>query len=179
MKKFIMTFILSLLLTVASTPTQAMVKENVNLDSIVEWVYNNSRNKSYETSRLIVNHTFKTARFPYLMLAIFKKESSFLCTSVSKEGACGIGQVMPSHSKRLQRLGIINNKKELKTIIKGINASIFIFEEYLFQTKDFHKALSLYLGARSKKYNKIVLSDSRTLQQLGENHGKLGIYATR
>jgi len=137
-----------------------------NLDSIVDWVQKNSIGISKNTAREIVETAHKESKYPLLLLALFKTESRFNCRAVSKrDGARGLGQVMPFHLKELRKKGILYTISDFHTIRRGTAASVYYLDS---NVKKFgiDGALKRYKGSRNKRYISRIKSDMRTLMSL-------------
>jgi hypothetical protein len=150
-------------------PTQAISKLERLL--ITKYVHDNSIICNEDVEE-IINVTFEVSRDPYLLLAIFRKESSYQAVktgSKTKYGyARGLGQVMWSiHRDSLRNLGI-NSPRELYNARNNIIASENVLTgiRKRCQTKNLTCILKRYYGARDHHYETTVLKYYKELQQL-------------
>jgi hypothetical protein len=108
-------------------------------------------------ARTVVRGSLKYGRSPALLLAIFRKESTFnpmeIGTKTKYGYARGLGQVMFSLWKtELRRLGI-HQPKQLFDIHKNIRASEFIIRTIAKRENgDIYRILKGYYGAHEKSY---------------------------
>ena len=177
MKKIILYILFSIqLLSAPSYIFDYIKKNNPKLkDGEIEWLYNkiDKYSKKYEID-------------PYLIVVVMEKESSFNHGTVSKAGALGLMQLMPSTAKELG----VNPKRAEENIEGGIRYLRQQLDKYNGKYR-IHYALASYnagSGAVKKyggippytetqnyvrkiveKYNKLKQSESGETRRISEN----------
>ena len=145
-------------------PEKVVVKEKINKDLFVDWVYKNSFRCSRKQAKEIVDILLKT-KYPLIFASIIKNESSFNITAYSKSGAIGLMQVLPTkqHIKQLKEANIIEEPRDLFNPEANILAGQYIFLDILkIKKNNIKEALKMYCGG-SKTYVNNVL---KTLGEL-------------
>ena len=135
--------------------------------TLTDWVFKNSSRISKKMAGEIVRYTLET-NFPLLLLSIMKTECTFDPTSVSSEGALGLGQVMPrDYEKKMIEAKIITEIRDIFDIPAGVKSIEFAWNDKLIIAKgDIIKALELYLGKKEKDYINQILKDFLYLNYL-------------
>lgn len=133
-------------------------------EELIKWVYDNSKDKDYKMARIIVNETLKTKR-PFLLLAMFKKESEFYPKAKSRVGAKGLGQIMSMWVPDLKKAGIIRSEKDLFNPVYNIRATDYVISLNLQATNGrYREALDMYLGCAWPPYSDTILKDRSYLK---------------
>ena len=149
---------------------QLLLDEKMSLETkkskeeLIKWVYDNSKVKDYAMARLIVTESLKTKR-PFLLLAMFKKESEFYPKAKSRVGAKGLGQIMSMWVPDLKKAGIIRSEKDLFNPACNIRATDYVISLNLQETDGRYKeALDRYLGCEWPPYSNTILKDRSYLK---------------
>ena len=75
---------------------------------------------------------------------------------VGRKGPVGPYQVhWPSHSKKLIRKKIVDNRNDMFDADKGVHAGLYVFANYINYSGSIQKSLRHYLGRSSKRYTKM------------------------
>lgn len=138
--------------------------KNINVEALADWIYKHSyrcsKRQAEEYARIISKQ-----EHPLLIASIIANESSFNPTAVSKAGAIGMMQILPtkSHVEQLKKAGIINETRDLFEANTNIKAGAYLFADMLkLNNNDIAKTLKMYVGGSSIYVNKVL----ETLGQL-------------
>ena len=143
--------------------TKYIKAKSIDPKKFAKWIYRHS----YRCSKKQVDYYTKLllkTKHPLLFAAMISRESSFNVAAVSKSGAIGLMQVLPSrkHITQLIDAGIITEKRDLFSPETNIEAGAYIFADILsINGNDINKTLLMYCGG-----NKQYVSD--VLRNLGQ-----------
>ena len=137
---------------------------------MAEWIYRNSSRISRRTALVIARAVSRTSK-PLLILSIIKVESGFNPAAVSKAGAIGLGQILPSdyQLKLLKNEGILKEKRDLFDVETNVRATEYMFEQKLKKHKTVEKALYAYVGGSRKYIQKVLTTLGNLYAFLGKH----------
>ncbi len=99
---------------------------------------------------LVQNHAEKSGIDPMLVISLMREESHFRVAAVSRAGALGLMQLMPTTAKRFTKLG---KKEELFDPDKNIAVGTQYLAKLLEEFASFHLALAAYNAGEGRVRN--------------------------
>jgi hypothetical protein len=109
-----------------------------------------------EIAASIVKYSREYRLPPEFVTYLIKRESEFNVLAVSKAGAVGLMQVMPSaHQDKIKKIGITNG--QLFHIDNNIRLGCWILRDYYNNTGSIEKALTKYVGGSHNGYINDIL----------------------
>lgn len=139
----------------------------IDKNLLAQWIYKNSFRCSMRQAREYADIIVKQ-RYPLLIAAIIKRESSFDSTALNKVGntpVIGLMQIYCSkdHVEQLKKAGIIKSVRDLFDPETNIKAGVYILNDIInINNGNLVKSLKMYCGGSRGYVNDIL----QTLGQL-------------
>lgn len=134
-----------------------LTKGNKNIVPIINKLRPQLDNKIVEEiAGSIIKYSREYRLPPEFITYLIKRESGFNVLAVSKAGAVGLMQIMPSaHKDKIKKMGITNG--DIYHIDNNIRLGCWILREYYNDTGSIEKALTKYVGGNHNGYINDIL----------------------